>query len=258
MLDIAIQAVRAAGAIQLSHFSNPLQVDDRKHHDIKLEVDRLSEEKILSIVRTAFPDHGVLAEESGRSDRPSKYVWIIDPLDGTVNYAHRVPHFCSSVALWENGEPLVGAVYDAYRDELFAAERGKGATLNGKPIHVSTIERVEECFVACGFMKTQVTIQKGLERFVKLVPRAQKMRVMGASALDQCYVASGRFDVYVEYGIKPWDVGAGTLVIREAGGRVDLGEGPEGGYDVLATNGLLHKTIREILNESEKMGSRNT
>lgn len=249
MLDIAIQAAKAAGAIQLSHFWRTLQVDDRKHHDIKLEVDRLCEAEILSIVRKAFPDHGVLAEESGRSDRPSKYVWIIDPLDGTVNYAHHVPHFCSSVALWEHEEPLVGAVYDAYRDELFAAERGKGATLNGRPIRVSTIAQVGECFVACGFMKTEETIRKGLERFAKLAPHAQKMRVMGSSALDQCYVASGRFDVYVEYGIKPWDVGAGRLIIQEAGGRMDLGEGPEGGYDVLATNGLLHETIGDILNE---------
>lgn len=249
MLDVAIQAAKAAGAIQLSYFSTDLRIDDQKHHDVKLEVDRLCEAKILSIVQEAFPDHGILAEESGQSDRPSKFVWIIDPLDGTVNYVRKVPHFCSSVALWEEGTPLVGAVYDPYRDELFAAERGKGATLNGKSIHVSSVEEIEQCFVTCGFMKTEQTIQKGLERFTKLVPRARKTRVMGASALDQCYVASGRLDVYVECGIKSWDLGAGTLLIREAGGRVDLNEGPYGGYDVLATNGLLHERIREILSE---------
>ncbi|MCK5527990.1 MAG: inositol monophosphatase [Candidatus Latescibacteria bacterium] len=252
MIEVAVEAAQAAGAILREHFGTELKVDQQKHYDVKLEVDRLCEERILEIIRRHCPDCGILAEESGQQDRPSPYTWIIDPLDGTANYFRGVPHFCTSIALQHREETILGVVYDPLGDELFVAEKDRGAHLNGAPIHVSAITRIEQSFITCGFMKTEDAIRRGLKRFERLAFRASKMRIMGSAALNLCYVAMGRFDGYVEYGIRAWDLAAGALLTTEAGGRVDARLTPDGGYDVLATNGTLHGEIERLLDEGNE------
>ncbi|MCD6334502.1 MAG: inositol monophosphatase [Candidatus Latescibacteria bacterium] len=251
MIEVAVEAAQAAGAILREHFGTDLKVDEQKHYDVKLEVDRLCEERVLAIIRRQCPDCGVLAEESGRQDRPSPYTWIIDPLDGTANYFRGVPHFCTSIALQHKKETVLGVVYNPLGDELFVAEKGRGARLNGAPIRVSAVARMEESFITCGFMKTEDAIHRGLKRFERLAFRASKMRIMGSAALNLCYVAMGRFDAYVEYGIRAWDMAAGALLVTEAGGRVDARLTPDGGYDVLATNGTLHGEVERLMNNEQ-------
>jgi len=250
MIEVAVEAAKAAGAMLMEHLDTELKVDEQKHYDVKLEVDRLCEERILEVIWRHCPDCGIWAEESGQQDRSSPYTWIIDPLDGTANYFRGVPHFCTSIALQHQAETVLGVVYDPHRDELFVAEKGRGASLNGAPVRVSAVHRIEESFITCGFMKTEEAIRRGLRRFERLAFHASKMRIMGSAALNLCYVAMGRFDAYVEYGIKAWDLAAGALLVMEAGGRVDARHTPDGGYDVLATNGSLHGEIERLLGDA--------
>ena len=250
MIEVAVEAAKAAGAILMEYFETELKVDERRHYDVKLEVDRLCEERILKVIRKHCPECGIQAEESGEQDRTSPYTWIIDPLDGTANYFRGVPHFCTSIALQNQAETVLGVVYDPHRDELFVAEKGRGARLNGVPIRVSAVDRIEESFITCGFMKTEDAIRRGLRRFERLAFHASKMRIMGSAALNLCYAAMGRFDAYIEYGIKAWDLAAGALLITEAGGHMDAHRTPDGGYDVLATNGRLHGEIGRLLGDT--------
>ncbi|MFH1007588.1 MAG: inositol monophosphatase family protein [Candidatus Latescibacterota bacterium] len=252
MIEVAIAAAQAAGSILKEHFGTELKVDEQKHYDVKLEVDRLCEERIIEVIREQSPDSAIWAEESGQQDRLSPFTWIIDPLDGTANFFRGVPHFCTSIALRYHEETVLGVVYDPLADELFTAEKNGGARVNGMPIHASAVDRMEASFITCGFMKTEDAIRRGLERFGRLAYRASKMRVMGSAALNLSYVAMGRFDGYVEYGIRTWDMAAGALLVTEAGGYIDARPTPDGGYDVLATNGILHSEIRDLLGKPNK------
>jgi len=246
-LEVAKQAARQAGAFLKEHFGQPLEVDEAKHHDIKLALDRESQELITRVLLDAFPDHALYGEEGIAGNQDSDYQWIVDPIDGTVNYFYGIPHYCVSIALRYKGELTVGVIYDPSMDELWAVEKGSPALLNGVPIQASPRTKLEEAalFVGCG--KDTSTLNTGLDRFHRASLRARKMRMMGSAALGMAYVATGRLDAYVESRISLWDIAAGKLLLEAAGGKVDLEHLPENAdaYSIVATNGKI--PIEEIL-----------
>ena len=212
--------------------------------DLVTEADLASEREIISIVRAAFPDHGILAEESGETGAPSSARWIIDPLDGTTNFAHGLGNFSVSIAFALEGELQVGVVYNPVSGELFEAEAGAGAFLNGRKIAVSRQDHLEDSLLATGFPYTiRETLSPLVERFSLVLGAAQGVRRLGSAALDLCFVACGRFDGFWEEHLKPWDTAAGTLILREAGGIVtDFSNSPfeVRMQEILATNGRIH------------------
>ncbi|MFH0910383.1 MAG: inositol monophosphatase family protein [Planctomycetota bacterium] len=242
MLKTAIIAARAAGEILRRHFGSSLEVDETTRFDVKLRVDKLCEEAIVSILRQAFPAHAVLAEERG-SEGDSSHTWIVDPLDGTVNFFYGIPHFSTSIALSLEGRMEIGVVYDPLRDELFACERGRGATLNGRPLRVSAVREPEDAVVAVGFMKDDRTVSRGLRALSSTIHRVRKVRCMGSAALDLAYVAAGRFTAYYEAGIRTWDIAAGEALLLEAGGRFSSVETGPHTHNVFASNGLVHEAL---------------
>ena len=245
MLNTAIAAARSAGKILRSHFGKSLSVDEQMRHDIKLEVDRLCEEAICTTIRGAFPDDAILGEERGEEGNAARR-WIVDPLDGTMNFFYNIPHFATSIALEIDGKPAAGVVYDPMRDELFSAAAGEGARLNGKPVSVSKISDPAQAVVVCGFMKDDETIRTGLDAFSKAIFRVRKVRCTGSAALDLAYVAAGRFTAYYEAGIKHWDIAAGRVLLLEAGGRIDAPHLGEGTFNVFASNGGVHEELSDI------------
>jgi len=240
-LDLAIAAARAAGALLRTHFGTPLNVNALEAHDIKLELDVQSQALITGMVLDHFPDHAILGEEGLAGNQESPFHWIIDPIDGTVNYFYGIPHFCISIALREQGEILLGVIYDPIREELWQVRKGGPALLNGKPCAVSARATIPEAILSVGFSKTRTTIDSGLPLFQDLVYRARKCRLMGSAALDLAYVASGRLDGYIEQSVSIWDIAAGILLIESAGGSVKIDSRPDapGKLSVVATNGLL-------------------
>jgi myo-inositol-1(or 4)-monophosphatase len=240
-LDLAIAAARAAGALLRSNFGTPLNVNALEAHDIKLELDVRSQTLITGMVLDQFPDHAIYGEEGIAGNQESPFHWIIDPIDGTVNFFYGIPHFCISIALREKTEIILGVIYDPIRDELWQVRKGGPALLNGKPIAVSKRATIAEAILSVGFSKTKTTIDSGLPLFQDLVYRARKCRLMGSAALDMAYVATGRLDGYVEQSVSLWDIAAGLLLVEAAGGTVKTGTLPEfpDKYTVLATNGLL-------------------
>ncbi len=212
---------RKAGAILRDGYSKEHQVDYKGVIDLVTEVDHQSEAFLLGEVQRDFPSHHIFSEESGVIQGNDGHIWYIDPLDGTVNYAHQVPIFCVSIAYASNGALTLGAVYDPMRDEMFLAERGKGATLNGKPIGVSAARELQKSLLVTGFpYDAWNTEQDNFSNFIKFGKMSQGVRRLGSAALDLCYVAAGRFDGFWELALKPWDVAAGGLVCEEAGARV--------------------------------------
>ncbi len=263
---VAVAAARAAGEVQMAHFGRALNVDEARRHDIKLEVDRLSEQAIVEAVRASFPGHSVLAEEGGLSRHDGRYVWIIDPLDGTVNYFYGLPWFCASVACYRApeqevaeqpcprgleslGEPVAAVVYAAATDELFAAERGAGATKDGEAIQVSAVAELAEAIVATGFGTAEDGIRHWIEGSRRTARRARKVRCMGAAGYDLANVAAGRLTAFFERGLRTWDIAAGRLLIEEAGGRFEAEEYAPGRWEILATNGKIHEALKEVLGE---------
>ena len=235
--NIAIEAVRACGDLLLREAG---KFDDVAEfaHDVKLSQDRSSEAIILAAIERSFPGDGFLSEERGAKNSSSGFHWVIDPLDGTMNYFRNIPQSCISVACLDRGEHIIGIVYDFLKDELFTAQQGTGAFLNEKPIRVSSVATLGKATIAYGLMKGEEEIRIGMEFLSSFVPRVRKVRLMGAAALDLCYVACGRFDLFVEFNLKPWDTAAGRLIITEAGG--DYREEPFGELTKnLATNGIL-------------------
>lgn len=224
--DAACAFAREAGAILLQGHGRVHAPEKKGRIDLVTEYDRRSEALLLSRIRERFPDHGVLAEESGAhaaagGGEGSRTRWICDPLDGTTNYAHNYPFFCVSVGVEVDGTLAAGAVYDPVRDELFAAAAGEGSTLNGRPIRVTDVSRLEDALLVTGFpYGVRETPELHLPLFRDFLLRAQGVRRDGSAALNLAYVAMGRFDGMWEGDLSPWDVAAGTLIIREAGGRV--------------------------------------
>jgi myo-inositol-1(or 4)-monophosphatase len=251
-LQTAIDAVRRAGEIQLQAFGGSFQISKKGTIDLVTEVDFAVERMVRALIAERHPGHDVLAEElGGPATATSRFCWICDPLDGTTNFAHGVPIFCSTIALELDGRLEVGAVYDPTRDELYTAERGRGAFLNGTPIRVSTAEVLINSLLVTGF---PYTVQEKLEELVGLfaafLSRARAVRRLGSAALDICYVAAGRMDGFWEQGLNAWDIAAGVLLVQEAGGVVtDLDGGPfvlRSGR-IIATNGRIHDELKEVI-----------
>lgn len=221
-LEVATEAARGAGELLRTHFEKPLTVNATTAHDIKLEVDVLAQDLITKVLLERFPEHALYGEEGVVGDQASDYQWVVDPLDGTVNFFYGIPHFCVSIALRFRGEVIVGVIYDPMRNELWRGEKEQTPTLNGKPIQVSSRATLAEAVVSIGLAKTQATIAVGLPLLEQMVHRVRKCRMMGSAALDMAYVACGRLDAYIEQGISLWDIAAGWLLVEAAGGRVEM------------------------------------
>jgi myo-inositol-1(or 4)-monophosphatase len=251
MLNFAIRVAQDAGRLLRDRLGTNIDIGHKGSINLVTDVDLASEKLIREAIATHHPRHQVLAEESGLSDSGSEYRWIVDPLDGTTNYAHGYPVFCVSIALECNGEVILGVVYDPMRDELFAAERGVGATLNNRAIHVSKTEDLMQSILSTGFpYDIKTSTLTNLNHWENFAMNAQALRRDGAAALDLCYVACGRFDGFWELNLSPWDTAAGALIVAEAGGRVtDFSGGTFSNYkpEVVASNGLIHERMIEVL-----------
>ena len=250
-LATAIEAVVCAGDLQMARFRSGLRVEKKGAIDLVTEVDLEVERMFRRLVAVRFPDHAVLAEELGGAGDAASCRWVFDPLDGTTNYAHGVPIFCASLALEIDGVATVGAVYDPNRRELFTAERGVGAWLNGVPLRVSTVEMLIDAMLVTGFpYDVHETLDEVIGLFARFVGRARAVRRLGSAAIDLCWVAAGRMDAFWEQRLKPWDTAAGALIVQEAGGRVTGMDGaPWSARDghILASNGWLHDQMRTII-----------
>ena len=229
--NVAVMAARRGGAILLRHLNklDKIKVEKKGHNDFVSDADRAAEEAVIEVIHKHYPDHAILAEESGVSG-DSDTIWIIDPLDGTTNFLHGFPQFCVSVAVQVKGRMEAAAVYDPMRQELFAASRGNGATLDDRKIRVSGRRDMEHALIGTGFPFRQADTDTGpyLKMLGKVVRNTAGVRRPGAAALDLCYVAAGRLDGFWETGLKAWDLAAGALIIREAGGIVSGLDGSEG------------------------------
>ena len=252
--DAAIVIARAAGALLREGYGR-LHVPGRKGRiDLVTEYDTRSEALVLGEIAARFPGHAVLAEESGAhagESGGSRVRWIVDPLDGTTNFAHNYPFFCVSIGIEVDGALAAAVVVDPVRDETFAAAAGDGATLNGVPVRVSAIDQLDDALLVTGFpYDVREHPERHLEPFRAFLTRAQGIRRDGSAALNLCYVAMGRFDGFWERGLAPWDAAAGVLIIREAGGRVTRWDGAPidlAGREFLASNGALHDPMRAVL-----------
>jgi myo-inositol-1(or 4)-monophosphatase len=250
-LTVAVDAARSAGKLLREELGGTRRIQHKGVINIVTEMDHRSEAMIVRRLRDAFPDHAVLAEEGGATAGRSDYRWHIDPLDGTTNYAHALPIFAVSIALERTGVVELGVAYDPTHDECFVAERGKGATLNGEPIRVSSCATLDASLLVTGFpYDIRTTAETNLPEYAALSLRAQAVRRLGSAVLDLCYVACGRFDGFWELSLNSWDMAAGGLLVQEAGGRVtNVHGGPWrlDGPGVLATNGHIHDVVLEGL-----------
>jgi myo-inositol-1(or 4)-monophosphatase len=240
-LAVAIDAARAAGELLRAHFQKPLAVQGTAAHDIKLEVDVLTQDLITKILLERFPNHALYGEEGIVGDQSSPDQWVVDPLDGTVNFFYGIPHFCVSIALRHEREVITGVIYDPIREELWSVEKDGKPLLNGKTIRVSERAQLAEAVVSIGLAKTSATIDAGLPLLQKMAYRVRKCRMFGSAALDMAYVSCGRLDAYIEQGISLWDIAAGTLLVQAAGGLVELEartDMPEK-FRIIASNGRL-------------------
>jgi myo-inositol-1(or 4)-monophosphatase len=238
MLSVAEGAARSAGALLREAYWKPRKVTDKGVNDLVTESDVASEKKIVSLLHAAFPTMNIHGEEGAHVTGTAPYTWWIDPLDGTYNFVHSVPRFSVSIAcVDEMGEVIVGVVYDPMFDECFCAVKDGGATRNGETIGVSQAAALRDSLAASGFPADLRTTDNNTQEWAAFVPRCQGMCRMGSAALDLCYVATGRFDLYWEYGLATWDMGAGVLIAREAGGQVTDYTGQL--FNVIQSGGLL-------------------
>lgn len=251
-----MQAARSVGALMRRNLAETKRANVVTQHDIKLELDVRSQKLIEHKLCCSFPEAALLGEEGIAGDPQSDYRWVVDPIDGTVNFAYGIPHACVSIALQQRAkkkspfayadgyETLVGVVYDPFCNELWTGLRGQPAKLNGKAIRVSRRAKLNEAIVSIGFAKNRETLEAMLPYFVELVQRVRKMRIMGAAALALTYVATGRFDAYIERGIRIWDIAAGGLILQCAGGDFwQKPSGPDHTYRMIASNGLLRRRL---------------
>jgi myo-inositol-1(or 4)-monophosphatase len=250
-LQAAVAAAKAAGALQKDNVWNRQSVSYKGDFDLVTDIDRRCEELIVATLKNAFPTHSFLAEENPYPEGSEPYKWVIDPLDGTTNYAHGFPWFCVSIGLEHEGEMLLGVVYHSMMDELFTAVKGGGAFLNGKPIHVSDNQPLRKTLLATGFPYDRTrTNENNFDHFFNFHMECRGVRRAGAAALDLANVAAGRLDGYWEVKLKPWDVAAGSLLVTEAGGKItNLAGEPYTIYDhrIVASNGFIHEEMLEVL-----------
>ena len=256
ILQFIESIARQAGAVLREGYGNVRHIQQKGVIDLVTEFDKRSEELILSAIQREFPDHAILAEESGHNQTISKYQWVIDPLDGTTNFAHGIPIFSVTMALFQNNSPILGVTYDPLRDEMFSAQSGHGATLNQRPIHVSTQANLEQAIISTGFpYDIRTNPRNNFAQFVQFQLRTQAVRHLASAALDCAWTALGRLDGYWEFGVQPWDIGAGVLLVREAGGRVTSIEGDNNFLSqtsILVSNGLIHEQMSRVLREGDQ------
>jgi myo-inositol-1(or 4)-monophosphatase len=251
-LEVAISAAKEAGEVLRGAFGGEQAIRHKGEVDIVTEADERAEAVIRDVLLRGFPSYGMLAEEGGELRGELDARWIVDPLDGTTNYAHGLPIFCVSIALERAGEVVAGVVYDPVRQETYVAERGSGATLNGETIRVSGTDALIDALIVTGFPYDRDEVPDAVELFGRFAIVTQSIRRLGSAALDLCYVASGRLDGYYERGVHPWDVAAGALMVEEAGGRVTdyLGGALDlGSREIVASNGRLHPAMIELTGE---------
>jgi myo-inositol-1(or 4)-monophosphatase len=252
LLSTAIEAVIKAGQIQMNFIDSGFTISKKGAIDLVTEADLAVERMFRQLIGERFPDHTILAEEFGEDTdtRGASHCWVFDPIDGTNNYAHGLPIFCSSLALEIDGRGEIGAIYDPTRKELFVAERGGGAFLNGRPIHVSEASSLVESMLVTGFpYDIHARIPEIVGLFGDFVGKARAVRRLGSAALDICYVAAGRMDGFWEQDLKPWDIAAGAVILEEAGGKVtNFNGGPFESRrpQLVATNGHIHEPMVEI------------
>lgn len=252
MLNFAVQTARDAGQLLLERFGRKINISKKGDINLVTEADLASEQMIIERIKSYYPKHSILAEESGNAVAlgDSSWKWIIDPLDGTTNFAHGYPCFCVTLALEHAGKIVVGVTFDPTRDELFAAERGHGATLNNKPIRVSETETLSDALLVTGFPYDFKQKENFARHLTDFLLHSRGVRRDGSAAIDLAYVACGRFDGFWEEGLNPWDVGAGVLLIQEAGGQVSYYDGsPFNIYNppICASNGLIQREMLGIL-----------
>ncbi|MEO6053094.1 MAG: inositol monophosphatase family protein [Chthoniobacterales bacterium] len=240
-LAIAEEAARAAGGLLNANFGRLLKVDENLAHDIKLELDKRSQTLIEAMILARYPDHCIYGEEGVRGAQDSEFQWVIDPIDGTVNFFYGIPHFAISIALRQAGKVIVGVIYDPMRDEMWAVSKDSAPLLNGQPMQVSSRTQLGEGMISVGFSKTVDSIDRGMPLFERMVRSAKKCRMMGSASLDIAYVACGRLDAYIESRISLWDIAAGLLLVEAAGGKVDLRPVPNEPekYSIVATSGNM-------------------
>jgi myo-inositol-1(or 4)-monophosphatase len=252
-LATAIEAVVRAGDMQMASFGSRLRVDKKGEIDLVTEVDLAVERMFRALISERFPDHDVLAEELGQSRSGGSHRWVFDPLDGTTNYAHGIPIFCSTLALEIEGVPTVAAVYDPNRRELFTAERDVGAWLNGEPLRVSSPRTLLESVLVTGFpydIREPQRMQQIVGLFVAFLGQARAVRRLGSAAIDLCWVAAGRMEGFWEQALNAWDIMGGGLIVQEAGGRVTgLDGSPWNAHhgNVLASNGHVHEEMLAVV-----------
>jgi len=259
MLKSTLIAAAKAGAAEiLRFFNNDFKISNKEGvNNLVTEADHASEKAILEVIGSNFPDHQVLAEETGEIKQDSAFKWIIDPIDGTVNFAHGIPLNCVSIGIEKQGEIVMAAVYNPHLDEFYFAEKGKGATLNDNPIHVSEETQTIKACLVTGFPYTYINTPNGpLEIFERFIRKGVPVRRLGSAAIDLCWVAAGRFDGFYEHKLEPWDSAAGYLIVEEAGGKVTDLEGNKFSiyqHKVLATNGKIHDEMVAVINNKKEL-----
>ena len=255
--ECAVEIAREAGMFLKNRLNSEHTIDYKGEINLVTEADKISEGMITSKIASLFPDHDILAEEFTYTTRGSDFTWIIDPLDGTTNYAHGYPFFCVSIALQKLDTLIVGIIYDPMLNEMFVAEKGKGAFLNDRAIHVSNINRVIKGLLATGFpYDIREDSHNNLNYFNTMIMKAQAIRRAGSAALDLAYVAAGRFDGFWELKLNPWDIAAGWLLVEEAGGIVTDMQGKDYYLEspsILASNGRIHKEMMDVLERASSM-----
>ena len=254
LLSVATNAARQAGDVLTECMRTGFQIEHKEIINLVTDADHQAEQRIIDVIHEAFPTHPVLAEERGLTEQsPSRYKWVIDPLDGTTNFAHGFPAYCVSIGVECDGRGIIGVVYDPTRDELFTAQIGHGAYLNGAPISVSTTDHLNRALLVTGFAyDIRETSNNNLNHFARFALKVQGLRRTGTAALDLCYVAAGRFDGFWEVALSPWDMAAGVVILREAGGNVTNFNGaPHSIYEreLVASNSLIHQAMLDLLQE---------
>lgn len=250
MLDFTVQLAKKAGNYLKENFGKDLTLEYKGRIDLVTRIDRGSQDLIVAEIEQSFPDHSIVAEEGVSREKGREYTWFIDPLDGTVNYVHRIPFFCVSLALYRNMEPFIGVCYNPLSGDVFCAQRGSGAFRNGERIAVSSSSRLVDSLVVTGFPYSLAVLDDSIARFTRILREVQGIRRLGSAALDLCFVASGSFDGFWEVSLKPWDMAAGVVILLEAGGRItglcgekfDLNHG-----NILASNGKIHDDLRGLM-----------
>jgi myo-inositol-1(or 4)-monophosphatase len=243
-LITAVKAARAAGQVMRANWYRPKRIKLASAHDIKLELDVRCQILIEKILRSAFPQIPLLGEEGDSGDVNAEYRWVVDPIDGTVNYFFGLPHAAVSIALQHRGKSVVGVIYGPFTDEIWTTIRGEPTRWNGKIVHVSNRSKLEDAVIAMGFSKSRDNLEKSLPHLNRLARRVKKIRIMGSAALELAYVASGRLDAYIERTINLWDVAAGSLLVENAGGDFYTRPAPGGKLRMCADNGRLRRKLQ--------------